>query len=427
MKNKIIILITILFIGIAFNSTLTQAGTFKAKKYTVTSDGYTYTIQDIAGDGDATLITCQKGNKKSVTLIDAGNYNSANKSALNTFVKNTLSKQYNNKIDNVIITHNHNDHIGGLLYLLKDKKVTISNLYLNNIDYTKKLNSVAGQSADDIVKEYTKSKNKLIKNYRLIKSAIYSTTSNDSVINLTSSKNGVGTEKLHILAGLTNLEKAKITFDVVAEAWQINNSSMMVVLNTSTDKVIFSGDVHYYTMACLLHNWYYGYTSSVQSRNSAYWTAINTHLFYNSKYDKNKQIVYKVSHHGNRGSSNPELKDLINTNTHCLFIDSEKNGISYGHTINFRQKNSNGVLVDMSKPQIEGLFINKIVGNGRFDLVFDTHGRCFSSDSDVAKAQKGYFNKVKDYIKIKGVADDQQDKNKILQHKGFTNNTFTLN
>lgn len=212
MKNKIIILITILFIGIAFNSTLTQAGTFKAKNYTVTSDGYTYTIQDIAGDGDATLITCQKGNKKSVTLIDAGNYNSANKSALNTFVKNTLSKQYNNKIDNVIITHNHNDHIGGLLYLLKDKKVTISNLYLNNIDYTKKLNSVAGQSAEDIVKEYTKSKNKLIKNYRLIKSAIYSTTSNDSVINLTSSKKWCWYRETSYLSRSYKFRKGKDNF-----------------------------------------------------------------------------------------------------------------------------------------------------------------------------------------------------------------------
>ena len=72
--------------------------------------------------GDAHVIT---KNGKTV-IIDGGEYNQGKHNLLPFLKKNNLFE-----IDNVLITHPHYDHYGGIIALLEDGNFTIHNLYMN--------------------------------------------------------------------------------------------------------------------------------------------------------------------------------------------------------------------------------------------------------------------------------------------------------
>ena len=81
------------------------------------------------GQGDAFLIQTKTQN----ILIDTSDLDERTK------LVNELDKAGVTKIDKVILTHPHADHIGGLEKLLKDSKYTVNEVYDNGIASTSKL------------------------------------------------------------------------------------------------------------------------------------------------------------------------------------------------------------------------------------------------------------------------------------------------
>lgn len=357
--------------------------------YQIATENYLYGIRNIAGDGDATLITVRENPSKKVvsrTLIDAGNYNTKNTDKLKEFIKDSGIKT----IDNVIITHNHCDHIGGLLWI-KNNNISVKNLYMNNVNYETPISLVKNESPKSLaasIKKNTYNSIKVNTNIKIINTALYNKDNSDFHIQA----GGTGGKNIHIFAGITNLSKLNLSFGA-SSAWQLNNSSMIVTIETANDRIIFPGDIHYYTMACLTDNKYYGYkdnTTPISVRNEAYYNAINKYIFKAG----NKHVVYRISHHANRGTKSvSDVKQFYIPYNKCT---------KDGKVISFNK----------SSFKIESDFINKINTSQDINFIFDKEGRIFTSENEGHKKCLNYY--FEQIVTGKGVA-----------RKGFST-TFNL-
>lgn len=85
-------------------------------------------ISNTFGQGDCIII--EKNGKYG--LIDSGRPETNNEN--NPYLNNFLKEKNIKELEFVILTHIHNDHIGGMEYLLKDESIKIDKVYLKQID-----------------------------------------------------------------------------------------------------------------------------------------------------------------------------------------------------------------------------------------------------------------------------------------------------
>lgn len=90
------------------------------------------------GCGDAILIQYGSGAKAEYGMIDAGPvyYTKTNKKQVDTSnrARNYLKKQKITHLKFVLLTHPHQDHIGGMIKILDDSKIKIDTIYGNDFD-----------------------------------------------------------------------------------------------------------------------------------------------------------------------------------------------------------------------------------------------------------------------------------------------------
>ena len=106
---------------------------------TATQDGNATAKKQVKGDLKITMLNVGQGDafliqtKAQNVLIDTSDVDEREK------LVSELDKAGVTKLDKIILTHPHADHIGGIEKLLKDKKYTISEVYDNGIASTSKL------------------------------------------------------------------------------------------------------------------------------------------------------------------------------------------------------------------------------------------------------------------------------------------------
>lgn len=79
------------------------------------------------GDADAVIINQFEGTSKTTYLVDGGNVNDSE------LVLGKLSEMKLSRIDHLISTHSHADHLGGLIGVVKDRKVAIGRAWINTL------------------------------------------------------------------------------------------------------------------------------------------------------------------------------------------------------------------------------------------------------------------------------------------------------
>lgn len=268
---------------------LAASGGWGTTSYSIkSSDGITIKFETLTNSGDATLLTITQGSTKKFVLVDTG------KQAAN--VAGKLSNKGIKKINTVIITHNDGDHINGLKNFSK-YGIKITNFYYNY----------------DNSKAYKENNNFDALAY--IKS-IKSTVITGKATRIRDAQNHSGTtynvnmetdskEYLRICRGrLYKLSKMSgnngydlVIFPAITDnGWTINNKSMMVVVQTASDRVILGGDIQG-TASQAINN--YENSSLIKKAPTdaySYYYGVKNYLF-DSEANK-RYITYKVSHHG---------------------------------------------------------------------------------------------------------------------------------
>lgn len=114
------------------------------------------------GAGDAALIQYGEGQKAQYALIDAGPvyYQRTNKQNVNTSdrVHQYLNERKITHLEFVLLTHPHQDHIGGMIKILDDPTIKIDKIYGNDI------NQKLLQSSDDLKQQTAQTA--IMKEYR---------------------------------------------------------------------------------------------------------------------------------------------------------------------------------------------------------------------------------------------------------------------
>ena len=218
------------------------------------------------GNADCAFIKLPNGE---TVLIDTGTPESSEK--LVNFLKEQNLKKSDDKyvIDNVIITHGHSDHIGGLRAVLENFKV--NKVYLPTI--ARMQNWASG------IKETEENKEQLEMlryDYGVYKDAENAMKEND--MEFTPTVKGEYIDKENIL----QFVQSDYSFGPVgpdkltADYWGINDNSAIVYLNYGDFQMLFTGDMEWTSEAQFLRN----------------------NLLDNRPVD-----VLKVGHHGNDTSS----------------------------------------------------------------------------------------------------------------------------
>ena len=107
-----------------------MSGLFFIKRIARAEDIFTITSIDV-GKGDCILIQTGDRNDPVTVMIDTGYKETADD------VLNYLRKQDINKLDALIITHYHKDHVGGAAAILKG--VPVGKVYMPDYEGTKKV------------------------------------------------------------------------------------------------------------------------------------------------------------------------------------------------------------------------------------------------------------------------------------------------
>lgn len=163
-------------------------------------------IQFDVGQGDAALIMFPR---KKTMLIDGGNNNGRFDNGKNVIAP-FLLKNGIRKIDAVIATHAHNDHIGGLVYILNN--FSVGRLYCNGVDFDSKLN---------------RQLSRVIKNRKIPVSVV---TAVDSIT-------GFPGAKIYLLSP-DSLDKKRFKND-------INNTSVVTEICFGNNRFLFMGDAEF--------------------------------------------------------------------------------------------------------------------------------------------------------------------------------------
>ncbi|MBS7007435.1 MBL fold metallo-hydrolase [Anaerostipes sp.] len=282
-----------------------SSGGWKSQYYEISSaDGTKIRFETLTNKGDATLITITKGTSKKYALIDTG-IQAAN-------VATTLAKKGIKRINYLILTHNDGDHINGLKNFKKEG-IKVSNLYYNYI----------GSKGDEQRKIYD-----LLDYVKTIKTSVIT----GSAIRIRDAENHSSTayninmdnnSYLKVCRGrLYKLSKTSdtkgydfiiippITDNIINNgAWSINNASMMVVIQTASDRVILGGDIQATAMDAINKYKDNSIIKSLPNDAYSYYYGIENYIF-NSNTNK-RYTAYKVSHHGTGNNRNMEASPSI--------------------------------------------------------------------------------------------------------------------
>ncbi|MFQ8665210.1 MBL fold metallo-hydrolase [Anaerostipes caccae] len=286
-------------------STHASSGGWKSQYYEISSaDGTKIRFETLTNKGDSTLITFTKGSSKKYALVDTG-IQAAN-------VADTLVKKGIKRINYLILTHNDGDHINGLKNF-KSKGIKVSYLYYNYI----------ASKGEEPYKNYN-----LLEYVKNIKTSVItgSATRIRDAENHSSTAYNINMDNdsyLKVCRGrLYKLSKTSdskgydfiiippITDNIIGNgSWSVNNASMMVVVQTATDRVILGGDIQATAMDAI--NKYKDNTMIKMLPNDAYsyYYGIENYIF-NSNTNR-RYTAYKVSHHGTGSNRKMGASDSI--------------------------------------------------------------------------------------------------------------------
>lgn len=128
MKKKVTAIVTIIAILAVF------FGTVVGSRIKTVQAATTFRVHYIdVGAGDGALLQYGSGSKAKYALIDAGpvNYTRSDKKVVNTsrIVYNYLKRYKIRKLEFIIMTHPHIDHIGGFQAILEDASISVGTVY----------------------------------------------------------------------------------------------------------------------------------------------------------------------------------------------------------------------------------------------------------------------------------------------------------
>ncbi|MBE6070365.1 MAG: MBL fold metallo-hydrolase [Clostridium butyricum] len=235
---------------------------------------YLFVKQLNVGDADCAFI---KLPNKETALIDTGTPESSKK--LIDFLKEQKLKKSGDKykIDYVIITHGHSDHIGGLRAVLEN--FDVKKVYMPDI--AKMKNWASGVVETE---ENKKDLEMLRYDYKVYKDAVKAMEEND--IEFTNTEKGEYIDKGNILQFVqSDLHFGPVGPDkLTADYWGINDNSAIVHLNYGNFQMLFTGDME--------------------------WTSERN--FRVNKLLNGKEVdVLKVGHHGNDTSSTGDFISYV--------------------------------------------------------------------------------------------------------------------
>lgn len=260
---------------------------------------YLYTKVLNVGDADCTFIKFPNGE---TALIDTGTPESSQKviDFLNT--QNLKKDGDKAKIDYIVITHGHSDHIGGLKALLENFE--IGKVYMPSIAAMKNWYSGVEET------EQNKADLEMLKNeYDVYTDAVYAMKQHDKEFINTVKGEYIDSENIlqfiqsDAFFGPTGDNKLTENF------WGLNNNSAILYLKYGNLKMLFPGDLE--------------------------WIGENNFQF-NNLLNGRKVDVLKVCHHGNDTSSTPNFLKTVNPKIGIISRSQQsvKQNTAYGNLIN---------------------------------------------------------------------------------------------
>lgn len=321
-------------------------------------------VETLSGyDADCTRIKVLLDNAtKRTVVVDVGDEKSA---------KKLENKNGNISIHDLILTHNHGDHINGLDYISKKKdgNVYIKNLYVNTLNYEHNKNKMY---------KYLKAlvKNKKVKIEKIFSVGPYQKQTK-KIPDIKSEYKNKNTYINVLHTGCQIIVLPPVDRFVGDSSTVVNNSSMMVVVRDNSSehaqyKIILPGDIQGGAMEKILEKDRYGqyikrdYIKYLQPYNS----------------DKNnlkyQDILYKASHHG-KG----RWHDFLELNKDPKKDDTVVFGVNTEKTWKSQRTNED----DMKKPEyqyLRGLVCYDIKGQDK---------RAYYDDKNYQYTNMGLYEK----------------------------------
>lgn len=248
--------------------------------------------------------------KNNTTLIDAGEGYQDKHTVQRGLYLNTLKDLNVQRINNFILTHNHGDHYGSLVYLLKEKtaesefsswikNVTIDNIYFNN---------------HILINNDYETKIKETHNVIVAQRGMTLNLGDGVTFEVLWPVQDYITKMENCITDIREEEKKNNVSD--EDKWDstqdVNNSSIVGRLKFKNFSMLFTGDVDD-GLSNLFKNWLsLNYPSDLALYENGGWGYLRDH----ETVTKNgvtsmpnlESTVYKAAHHGN-GHNNPE--DII--------------------------------------------------------------------------------------------------------------------
>lgn len=268
----------------------------------ITSQQYKYQDSDLVitminvDHGDSLLINSKDSkNNRHFALIDTG------MARYSQNVVKCLNKNKIKKLDFIIISHTHSDHMGGLSEILK--QVDVDQIFLPN--YFKVKSKLLSSNR---VRKLIKNKNINIKNIK----------PNQKIL--------IGKSEFNVLYPIVS-QKQKLPKD-------INDSSIVGLLKYSGFKMMFTGDA----------------TAKIEEK-----------IINNYSRDKVKCNILKLAHHGSQTSSSLDFLNYVNPKYAVVSSGCDKD-ILYPHQdvknrlsklkINYYNTRTNGdIIITVNKKQ----------------------------------------------------------------------------
>lgn len=283
------------------------------------------------GAGDAALLQYGDGDSAKYALIDAGPdyYTRTNGSKVDTSerVHQYLTDHKVTKLEFVLLTHPHRDHIAGMINILEDKNIKIDKIYGNNFDLS--YSSSGNQDPDDI--EDTEFSSEV---YEAVKAAIQEREdAGETVYEVPAAGDSI------------NLGSAKITFygplnmdftygrKVDLNIRQENKYSIVCKVEYGKNSFLMTGDAQKETIQQIVSKGYnlsaqvlkvphHGMQDVVESNKVGDWTSDHKYLF-----DKVNAPISVVSNGYDNKNKSPKAKTLRDLEKSDVYLTSNRGTI----------------------------------------------------------------------------------------------------
>lgn len=331
MKARIKKGISFLLAAVLMISMITASGNIKPKQVQAAEKFQIHFID--VGAGDAALLQYGEGSSAKYALIDAGPdyYTRTNGSTVDTSerVYNYLTEHHITKLEFVLLTHPHRDHIAGLVRVLKEKdqKIEVDKIYGNSLDLI--YSSSGNQDPDDI--EDTEFSSKV---YEEVKEAI-------------KERVDAGETEYEVPAAGSSiyLGSAKITFygplnmdftygrKVDLNIRQENKYSIVCKVEYGKNSFLMTGDAQKETIQQIVSKGYnlsaqvlkvphHGMQDVVESNKVGDWTSDHKYLF-----DKVNAPISVVSNGYDNKNKSPKAKTLRDLEKSDVYLTSNRGTI----------------------------------------------------------------------------------------------------